>query len=556
MPRQTDVRQREIQGAEALIRTLENHGVDTIFGYPGGANLPIYDKLRDSKIRHVLTRHEQGAAHMADGYARVAQKPGICLATSGPGSTNLVTGLANAMLDSIPMVAITGQISRRLIGTDAFQEVDCINITMPVTKHNELIRLEEDLVPGLESAFYIANSGRKGPVLIDIPIDILENQYAHTFDHDIELKGYKPTVKGNIGQIKRTLKALDKAEKPLVLFGGGIALSGAAAELMHFVRETRIPVVRTMMGTGIISTDDPLYLGMIGTHGHSFANKVVQKEADVVFVIGTRLGDRTLIKSHLFAEKAKIIHLDIDPAEIGKNVGVDIPIVGDIKEVLTDMIRRIAKKPIGQAKPWTSVKKHKSKLSTRESAPVMEDIFTGLSSFDFKLHVSTDVGRHQMWANHYCTNAKHLPLITSGGLGTMGFGLPAAIGAWFAEPDIPVVCVSGDGSFMMNMQEFSVAVENRIPLTVIVINDYRLSMIRELQHSLYGERYTMHELGKTLSFPKIAEAMGGTGLEVTKKEKIVPTIRKSISSGKPTIINFDLEKIYKSSHLSLKSMAS
>ncbi|MBU2645506.1 biosynthetic-type acetolactate synthase large subunit [bacterium] len=545
-----------ITGAQALVQALENLGVDVIFGYPGGANLPIYDQLKNSPIRHVMARHEQGAAHMADGYARVAKKPGVCLATSGPGATNLVTGLANAMLDSTPLVALTGQIARRLIGTDAFQEVDCINITMPVTKHNELIRYEKDLIPAVESAFYIANSGRKGPVLIDLPVDVLEARFPHEFNHEIRLQGYQPTIKGNVGQIKRTLKALSKAERPLILFGGGIVLSGAVSEFLHFIHATQIPVVRTLMGTGVIPNDDPLFVGMIGTHGNSKANKVLAREADVIFMMGTRLGDRSFVKRPVFAENATIIHLDIDPAEIGKNTRVDIPIVGDIKEVLTDMNNRISSKPFSKEKPWVTSLSKKTKLSVRDEAEIMEDIFSRLSAFDMKLNISTDVGRHQMWANHFCTNPLHLPLLTSGGLGTMGFGLPAAIGAWFAEPDVPVVSISGDGSFMMNMQEFSVAVENQVPLTVIIVNDYRLSMIRELQHSLYQDRYTVHDLGRSVSFKKLAEAMGGVGMEVTHKNQITSAMQSAISSGRPTIIDFNLENISKSSHLSWDAKAS
>jgi len=548
--------QKQMTGAEAVVKTLENLGVDTIFGYPGGANLPIYDKLYDSSVRHILSRHEQGAVHMADGYARVARKPGVCLATSGPGATNLVTGLANAMLDSVPLVALTGQISRDLIGTDAFQEVDCINITMPVTKHNELIRYEKDLVKAIEAAFYIADSGRKGPVLIDIPIDILQATYPFEFNNKIDLKGYKPTTKGNIGQIKRTIKALDKAQKPLILFGGGLLSSGAKNEFLQFVHQTGIPVVRTLMGTGIIPIDDPLYIGMVGTHGNSIANKVVRQEADVIFLIGTRLGDRSFVKSPFISKNAKIIHLDIDPAEISKNIHADIPIVGDIKDVLQDMNERLHKKPIPKKEQWVTVEKHDNKLSTRDGASLMEDIFSELSRIDFKLNVSTDVGRHQMWANHYCTNPKHLPLITSGGLGTMGFGLPAAIGAWMAEPDVPVVSLSGDGSFMMNMQEFAVAVEHQIPLTVLIINDYRLSMIRELQHAHYKDRYTTHDLCKEVDFAKLAEAMGGKGVKVTSKNQIFSSIEDSISSRKPTIISFEIDELMKSSHLSLNSMAS
>lgn len=547
---------QEITGAKALVKLLKKNKVDTIFGYPGGANLPIYEELRKSGINHILARHEQGAIHMADGFARVKNSPGVCLATSGPGATNLVTGLANAMLDSVPIVALTGQIPSNMIGTDAFQEVDCINITMPVTKHNELVLHAEDLVTAIESAFHIADTGRKGPVLLDFPKDILNQKYPHNFNSKINLPGYNPTLMGNVGQIKRAIKTLKKAERPVILFGGGIYLSNAINEFLKFIRLAKIPVVRTLMGTGIISEDDPQYIGMIGTHGNTIANRVVNKEADVVFAIGTRLGDRSVMKTHLFAKNAKIIQLDIDPAEIGKTIPVSIPIVGDIKEVLTDINHRLEEKGFEHESPWKKNSNRNTLLSTRDAAPVMQTIFTELSNIDQKIHVSTDVGRHQMWANHYCTNPKHLPLITSGGLGTMGFGLPAAIGAWFADPEIPVVCLSGDGSFMMNMQEFIVAVENKIPLTVIILNDYRLGMIRELQTTFYKGHYTTHNFSEHVSFSKFADAMGGTGFNVKSTDKIGSTIREAVQSRKPTIVDFDLENISKSSHLSLNSVAS
>lgn len=546
----------EITGAEALVKLLESHGVDTIFGYPGGANLPIYDLLLKSNIEHILARHEQGAIHMAEGYARVAGKPGICLATSGPGATNLVTGLANALLDSAPVVTITGQIPRTMIGTDAFQEVDCINITMPVTKHNELVLHEKDLVRSIKSAFHIANTGRKGPVLVDFPKDVLLNSYPHSYDDEIDLPGYRPTVEGNIGQIKKAIKALDRSEKPVIVFGGGVELSGAKQELIRFARLTNIPVARTLMGTGVFESDDPLYIGMLGTHGNPKANKILHKEADVVFAVGTRFGDRSIMKQHLFAKNAKVIHLDIDPAEIGKNIPVEIPIVGDIKAVLDVMIERIEKKSIRKEKAWVRIEEDKNLLSNRDAAAFMGKIFQELSKVDRKLSVSTDVGRHQMWANHFCTNQKHLPLLTSGGLGTMGFGLPAAIGAWFADKDTPVVNISGDGSFMMNMQEFIVAVEHDIPLTVVIINDYRLGMIRELQTSAYNQRYTVHDFNRDVDFSLLAEAMGGKGITVKHESQIFDALENSINSRKPTIINFDLEKISSSSHISIGSAAS
>ncbi len=550
--------QLEMTGADALVKTLELMGVDTIFGYPGGANLPIYDALLKSKIRHILTRHEQGAIHMAEGYARSSGKPGVCLATSGPGVTNIVTGLADAYLDSIPVVAITGQITRDLIGSDAFQEVDCVNITMPVTKHNDLVFHEKDVVSSIKEAFYIADSGRKGPVLLDFPSDVLVNKYPHKFDDDISLPGYQPTVHGNIGQVKKAIKALDKAKQPVILFGGGVALAKAEQELTNLVRTTKIPVVRTLMGTGVISDSDPAYMGLIGTHGNSIANRIIQRDADVVMAIGTRLGNRSVIRNELFAKNARIIHIDIDPAEIGKNIKIDIPIVGDIKAILSMMLEKISKKPFQRKEAWinSADSKRTNMLPTKDAASVMENIFGELSMIESELNISTDVGRHQMWANHHCTNPKHLPLLTSGGLGTMGFGLPAAIGAWFGEPDKPVVCLSGDGSFMMTLQEFSVAVEHEVPLTVIILNDYRLGMIRELQDSRYGSRHTTHDLHKSTSFPKLAEAMGGIGYSVKHADQIGTVLKKAIENKHPTLIDFDLEKMLGSIHLSVSPIAS
>jgi len=532
-----------MNGAQALIHILEQNGVDTIFGYPGGANLPIYDALRDSKIKHILARHEQGAIHMADGYARVAGKPGICLATSGPGATNLVTGLANAFLDSVPVIALTGQIPRDLIGTDAFQEVDCFNITMPVTKHNELVWNESELVQAVKTAFFISNSGRKGPVLLDFPFDLLQAEYDWDFDEKVKLDGYNPTLEGNIGQIKRSLKALERAERPIILFGGGIVLANAVQEFLKFINTIKIPVIRTLMGTGVISENDPLYIGMVGSHGNTLANRIIHQDTDLILAIGTRLGDRAIYNRKQFSKNTKLIHVDIDPAEIGKNLAVDIPIVGDIKSVLQEWNSRLEKKNIGKQKAWIQVDTRKTMLPKLDSAPVMEGIFKALSKVKHKLSISTDVGRHQMWANHYCTNPDHLPLLTSGGLGTMGFGLPAAIGAWFADIQKKVVCISGDGSFCMMMQEFIVAAEHQIPLTVILLNDSRLGMIRELQTLKYGKRFMSHDLEQNVDYVMLAQSMGGLGREVKHPDEIEQTIHWAMENKKPSLISFDLEKM-------------
>jgi len=545
----------EMTGAEALVKLLEAQGVDVIFGYPGGANLPIYDALRNSKIKHILTRHEQGSVHMAEGYARVKGTPGVCLATSGPGVTNLVTGLADAFLDSIPVVALTGQIPRSALGTDAFQEVDAFNITMPVCKHNELVRKESELVKAIDGAFYIANSGRKGPVLLDFPSDLLAENFPFDLSEKCHLPGYQPTTQGNIGQIKRALRAIEHAERPLVLLGGGVSNSGAVEEFLSFVRKANLPVVRTLMATGVMSVDDPLFLGMIGTHGNTTANQLVNQQADLILIVGAKLSNRSLMRPDLFRKGSKLIQIDIDPAEIGKIIEVDIPLVGDIKETLREANLRIERKPIRVGQENWCPKPHvrtKTMLPKADSAEAMEWVFDRLSEIDQKLHVTTDVGRHQLWANHHMINPKHLPLITSGGLGTMGFGLPAAIGAWFADPETSVVNITGDGSFMMNMQEFIVAVEHDVPLTVIIINDYRLGMIRELQDAKYGQRHIAHDFNRDVDFSLLAQGMGGVGRTVHRLEDIKPALKEAIDSKKPNIVCIDLERLFRLSKVNFE----
>ena len=533
-----------MKGAEALVAVLENLGVDTIFGYPGGANLPIYDALYKSrKIAHVLARHEQGAALMADGYARVAGKSGVCLATSGPGATNIVTGLANAYLDSVPMLAITGQIPMNFVGTDAFQEVDCINITMHVTKHNELVSRPEEIVPATLAAHHLANSGRKGPVLLDFPKDVMSAEADFDLNRTRELPGYEPNVSGHVGQLKKMVRALLRSEKPLALVGGGVHTGNAERETVDFLRTFRIPAVRTLMGKGVLNEDDPLYVGMAGTHGSVEGNKAV-READLIIALGTRFADRTtLLKPKNFARQAKIVHIDIDPAEIGKNVAVDIPIVGDLRDVLGEVAPMLLAKGFTPKPRWHRSGNLKNILYTGDHAHVIEEVLKSMNRIDEELYVTTDVGRHQMWATHCSLNPKHLPFLTSGGLGTMGFGLPAAIGAWHYRRDRPVVNITGDGSFLMNLQEFTLAVERDIPLTVIVINDFKLGMIRELQNSTYGKRHIAHDFNRHTNFADLAKAFGGRGIQVKAMEEVFPALSEAIACGKPTIIDFDVETI-------------
>ena len=545
---------QKISGAEAIIKVLEDLEVEYIFGYPGGANLPIYDALRNSNIQHILARHEQGAALMADGYGRVKGKPGVCLATSGPGVTNLLTGLATSYLDSAPVLAITGQIPMKFVGSDAFQEIDCFNLAMHVTKHNEFINLPENIVPALRSAYYIANTGRKGPTLVDFPRDITQVKMNYNLDEEWELKGYKPNLHGHIGQIKRIHKKLSKAKKPLILVGGGVLAAQATDKVTQYAQATQIPVVRTLMGKGAFPEDNPLYIGMIGTHGTVEGNKIVS-QADLLLALGTRLGDRsTLMMKERFASHADIIHIDIDPAEIGKSVPVDIPVVGDLRSIFEDLFKELQKRPF-QHIPWKKNRKQRTIISKTDNAPIMGSICEILSQIPQKLHITTDVGRHQIWANHFCSNPLHLPLFTSGGLGTMGYGLPAAIGAYLAEPQTPVVNITGDGSFYINMQEFSVAVEHNIPLTILIMNDYRLGMIRELQDSAYGKRHTANNFNRDTNFALLAEAMGGKGFTVHNLKEIPLLLKKVIASKIPTIIDFDLEKIALSQGSDLEAVA-
>ena len=543
-----------LTGAEALIKTLEMLGVEIVFGYPGGANLPLYDALRESDIRHILARHEQGASLMANGYGRLSDRPGVCLATSGPGATNIVTGLADCLLDSVPVVAITGQIPLKFLGTDAFQEVDTINLTMSVTKHNELVTDPLEIVPSLRSAWKIANSGRKGPVLLDFPKDVLLEKHFYDLNEERDLPGYNPTTEGHIGQIKKAIKLLAKAETPLIIIGGGVHTGNAEHEVREFAKLSGIPVVRTLMGKGIVDEEDEQFVGMIGTHGTTEGNKAISK-ADVIFAIGVRFGDRTTMqKKEKFAEKAKIIQLDIDPAEIGKVVPVALPIVGDIKLTLSVINKRLAKEPM-MKNFWCAPKQRKNILLKNDASEVIEMVLQELSKIDTDLILTTDVGRHQMWATHTCLNPRHMPILTSGGLGTMGFGMPAAIGAWFVNRDKPVVNISGDGSFWMNNQEFLVAVEHNIPLTVVLINDSKLGMIKELQDAQYGKRHMAHDFTADIDYVKFAESLGGKGYKCHTADGITKTLNKAIHGGKPCIIDFDIYKIQDSIGASAKISA-
>ncbi len=530
----------KMSGAKALIRALESQGVEVIFGYPGGATLPIYDEVAKSSIRHFLARHEQGAAHMADGYSRATGKTGVCMATSGPGATNLVTGLANAYMDSSPLVAITGQVPRPMIGNDAFQEVDITGITIPITKHNYLLQKASDIPHSIQEAFYLASTGRKGPVLLDIPRDVqLEIFSPHQAKYPA-LEGYRPTVAGHPGQIKRAGSLLKSAQKPLIIAGGGVSLASARDLLVRLAEKADIPVVYTLMGKASFPNSHPLCFGMMGYHGRIEANHAISN-ADVILGVGTRFGDRSTGPLNTFATQAKIIHIDIDPAEISKNVPSYIPIVGDAGQVLEQLVELVPEKKHDQ---WTlelreTAERHP--LKGKSSGVIIPNILRILKSLVRDPIIVTDVGRHQIFTAHYFPVDSSRSFVTSGGLGTMGFGVPAAIGAKVGRPDRPVIDIAGDGSFMMTCQEVAAAVAEDIPIVVLVMNDYCLGMIKQLQDASYGRRYEACKFGRNVDFARLAESMGAAGFKVTREDEIAPAIEKSLAAGRTAVVDCILD---------------
>ncbi len=530
----------KVTGAKAIIKALEEQGVSIIFGYPGGATLPIYDELQSSTIRHVLPRHEQGAAHMADGYARVTGKVGVCMATSGPGATNLVTGLATAYMDSSPIVAITGQVPRFMIGNDAFQEVDTTGITIPITKHNYLVQNAKEIPEIVEEAFYLASTGRKGPVLIDIPKDVQTEIFSMEQAKSISLEGYRPTTKGHTGQIKRAAALLKGAERPVIIAGGGVFHSDAGKELIAIAERCSIPVVHTLMGKSVFPNSHELCLGLVGYHGRVESNSAVT-ESDVVLAVGTRFGDRSTGPLTTYAEKAQIIHIDIDPAEISKNVESRLPIVGDAKNILSQLLPLLPEidHPEWLNRLKTIAEKHP--LRGKMSGVSVPNILTILKRIVPDPVLVTDVGKHQMFAAHYFPIDSPRSFITSGGLGTMGFGAPAAVGVRAAGRDRPVVAIVGDGSFIMTCQEIATAVEEDFPIVVLIMNNYCLGMIQQLQTSFYGKRYQSCNIGKNVDFAKLAESMGGKGVRVTREEEIEPAITAALESKTITVVDCILD---------------
>ena len=539
---------KTMTGAQAIIASLEAEGVDTIFGYPGGQAIKIYDALYDSKqIHHVLARHEQGATHMADGYARATGKVGVVLVTSGPGATNTVTGIATAYMDSIPMVVITGQVTRGVIGTDSFQESDIVGITMPVVKHSFLLQSTDDLTRTFREAFYIASTGRPGPVLIDIPSDLSGAEMVFHYPDSVNLPSYKPTYRGNARQVKQAAELIQKSERPLLYAGGGIVTSHACAELAELAERMQIPVVTTLMGKGAMRCSNPLNLGPVGMHGSKYANMAVT-ECDLLIAVGARFSDRVTGKVSEFAPHAKVIHIDIDPAEIGKIINPVVPIVGDAKVVLAAINERLAKadaQPIDRT--WVD-----DVFSWRERWPFYTSDFSDypnaiapevvLHKLSQKLDpeasiVTTEVGQHQMWAHQNIHREHARTFISSGGLGTMGFGFPAAIGAKIGCPESEVVCVAGDGSFQMNSQEMATAKINDVPVKVLIIDNRALGMVHQWQSLFYNKRYSFTELADNPDFVKLADAYGWRARRVEKPEDVDAALDEMLASKEPYLLD-------------------
>jgi len=537
-------------GAQILLECLKREEVKHIFGYPGGVVLDIYDELtRHPDIKHILVRHEQAAAHAADGYARASSKVGVALVTSGPGATNTVTGIASAYMDSIPIVVLTGQVPTALIGNDAFQEVDIVGITRPCTKHNYLVKNIKDLAQTIHEAFYIARSGRPGPVLVDLPKDIIQASTVPKFPESIKIKSYNPTYHANPRQVKRALDLILSAKKPVLYTGGGIILSNASKELFQFAETLQIPVTSTLMGLGGFPGDHPLWMGMLGMHGTYCANMAVS-QSDVLIAVGARFDDRVTGKLAEFAPHAKIIHIDIDPSSISKNVVVDIPIVGDCRDALKQLNSLLdampAKDYASDRAPWLGTVndwEQKHPLTYTWSDTTIKPQYVVEKLYELtkgEAYITTEVGQSQMWAAQFYRFKRPRQLMTSGGLGVMGYGLPAAMGVQVALPDATVIDIAGDGSIQMNIQELMTVVEYQLPVKVAILNNAFLGMVRQWQQLFYGRRYSATPMTAP-DFVKLADAYGAVGLRATKPEEVEPVIREALNTPRPVIMDFRVE---------------
>ncbi|MBI5589317.1 MAG: biosynthetic-type acetolactate synthase large subunit [Deltaproteobacteria bacterium] len=539
-----------LTGAQILMTILQEEGVDTLFGFPGGAVIDIYDELARTPIRHILVRHEQGAVHAADGYARASGKVGVCLVTSGPGATNTVTGIASAYMDSIPLVIITGQVPTHLIGNDAFQEVDIVGITRPCTKHNYLVKRIEDLGKILKEAFYIARSGRPGPVLVDIPKDVAKNRVAYTPIEPIRLKSYNPTYRPNMWQLEKVISLIREARRPMIFAGGGVILSKGSQELTAFARKTRMPVTTSLMGLGAFPGTDPLCLGMIGMHGTYRAN-MATGACDLLIAVGVRFDDRVTGRTDAFAAQAKIVHIDIDPTSIRKNVQVSIPLVGDCRITLSELNRLIEAIDFGdlteQRRCWLD------QIDQWKQAGALDYDQTTVIKPQYVVEtlyrltkgqaiITTEVGQNQMWAAQYYHFDHPDHFITSGGLGVMGFGLPAAIGAQVAKPGKLVVDIAGDGSIQMNIQEMATAIQYGLPVKVVILNNRYLGMVRQWQELFYDKRYACTNMEHAPDFVKLAEAYGALGLRATTPDQVESVLTQGLSSPQAAIMDFWVDR--------------
>ena len=540
----------ELTGAQIMMEVLKEERVETIFGFPGGVVIDIFDELAKTDIRRVLVRHEQGAVHAADGYARASGKTGVCLVTSGPGATNTVTGIATAYMDSIPLVVFTGQVPTQLIGNDAFQEVDIVGITRPCTKHNYLVQSAESFPRIIKEAFYLARSGRPGPVLVDIPKDVTKETFEYTPIKKVRLKSYNPTYNPNMKQLRKAVDLIKESERPVIFAGGGIILSRASAELTEFAHKTRIPVTTSLMGLGAFPGTDPLWLGMIGMHGTYRAN-MSTGACDLIISIGVRFDDRVTGKTDAFASQAKIVHIDIDPTSIRKNIPVTIPIVGDCKtslRLLNELVDQAGPEEIaGDRKKWfAQIEEWRSTMplaykqeDTIKPQFVVEKLYELTKG---EAIITTEVGQNQMWAAQYYHFNQPNHFITSGGLGTMGFGLPAAIGAQIACPDKVVIDIAGDGSIQMNIQEMATAVQCSLPVKVAILNNAYLGMVRQWQELFYGKRYVCTDMNCAPDFVKLAEAFGAVGLRASKPDEVEAVLKEGLSIPKPVIMDFKVDR--------------
>ena len=542
----------ELTGAQILLESLKKEGVDVLFGYPGGAVIDIYDELpRHPELKHVLVRHEQGAVHAADGYARASGKVGCCLVTSGPGATNTVTGIATAYCDSIPLVVFTGQVPTQLIGNDAFQEVDIVGITRPCTKHNFLVKDVRNLAKTIRQAFYLARSGRPGPVLVDLPKDIMQARTEFVWPEDIFMRSYNPTYKPNLNQLRRTAEELAKARKPIILAGGGVIMANASEVLCELAHELDIPVATTLMGLGAFPANGDLWLGMVGMHGTYAANMSIN-HADLLVCVGARFDDRVTGRLQDFASHARIVHIDIDPTSIRKNVEVDVPVVGDCRQALEGILEICRAKMAdtdwsGMHADWLQTvhewkANHPLAYNKNGHIKPQQVIETMYSITKGDAIIATEVGQNQMWAAQFYTFTNPRTLQTSGGLGTMGNGFPAAICAQFAFPDKLVINVAGDGSIQMNIQELATVVQNKIPVKVVILNNGHLGMVRQWQELFYNRNYSHTNMEAQPDFVKLAEAYGAEGYRISKPEELEDVLRKALTSPNPAFIDVMVER--------------